>query len=189
MVRVNNLVGVVDEDCKVLLPIDYKEIIPPTNANDAVFVVKNTENKWGVINIITNETIVPFGKYLKIWGYDTHHALVCTKYENSWSKTYRAIIDVKGNIVRGTESYYKIYPFYGTKSDCILVETQKEGKDERGYRQIHYLSLSKEIPSRWQSPSIESVEAPRSYEDSNYHPVYDKMDAYEGDYDALWNTD
>lgn len=86
-------------------------IIPPTNANDAVFVVKNTENKWGVINIITNETIVPFGKYLKIWGYDTHHALVCTKYENSWSKTYRAIIDVKGNIVRGTESYYKIYPF------------------------------------------------------------------------------
>lgn len=47
----------------------------------------------------------------KIWGYDTHHALVCTKYENSWSKTYRAIIDVKGNIVRGTESYYKIYPF------------------------------------------------------------------------------
>ena len=43
--------------------------------------------------------------------------------------------------------------------------------------------------SRWQSPSIESVEAPRSYEDSNYHPVYDKMDAYEGDYDALWNTD
>lgn len=189
LVRVNNLVGVVDEDCKVLLPIDYKEIIPPTNANDAVFVVKNTENKWGVINIITNETIVPFGKYLKIWGYDTHHALVCTKYENSWSKTYRAIIDVKGNIVRGTESYYKIYPFYGTKSDCILVETQKEGKDERGYRQIHYLSLSKEIPSRWQSPSIESVEAPRSYEDSNYHPVYDKMDAYEGDYDALWNTD
>lgn len=153
------------------------------------FVVKNTENKWGVINIITNETIVPFGKYLKIWGYDTHHALVCTKYENSWSKTYRAIIDVKGNIVRGTESYYKIFPFYGTKSDCILVETQKEGKDERGYRQIHYLSLSKEIPSRWQSPSIESVVAPRSYEDSNYHPVYDKMDAYEGDYDALWNTD
>lgn len=41
LVRVNNLVGVVDEDCKVLLPIDYKEIIPPTNANDAVFVVKN----------------------------------------------------------------------------------------------------------------------------------------------------
>lgn len=69
------------------------------------------------------------------------------------------------------------------------METQKEGKDERGYRQIYYLSLSKEYPSRWQSPSIESVEASRSYEDSNYHPVYDKMDAYEGDYDALWNTD
>ena len=69
------------------------------------------------------------------------------------------------------------------------METQKEGKDERGYRQIHYLSLSKEIPSRWQSPLIESVEAPRSYMDHNYHPVYDKMDAYEDDYDALWNTD
>ncbi|WP_270348259.1 hypothetical protein [Bacteroides intestinalis] len=189
LVRVNNLVGVVDEDCKVLIDIDYKEIIPPINADDAVFVVKNTENQWGVINAISNEIIVPFGKYLKIWGYDTHHALVCTKYENSWSQTHRAIIDVKGNLVKGTESYYKIYPFYGTKSDCILVETQKEGKDERGYRQIHYLSLSKEIPSRWQSPLIESVEAPRSYMDHNYHPVYDKMDAYEDDYDALWNTD
>ena len=189
LVRVNNLVGVVDEDCKVLIDIDYKEIIPPINADDAVFVVKNTENQWGVINAISNEIIVPFGKYLKIWGYDTHHALVCTKYENSWSQTHRAIIDVKGNLVKGTESYYKIYPFYGTKSDCVLVETQKEGKDERGYRQIYYLSLSKEYPSRWQSPSIESVEASRSYEDSNYHPVYDKMDAYEGDYDALWNTD
>ncbi len=93
------------------------------------------------------------------------------------------------SLVRGTENYYKIYPFYGTKSDCILVEPQKEGKDDRGYRKIHYLSLSKEYPSRWQSPSIELVEASRSYEDSNYHPVYDKMDAYEGDYDALWNTD
>lgn len=189
LVRVNNLAGVVDEDCKVLLPIDYKEIIPPINANDAVFVVKNIENKWGAINIITNEIIVPFGQYLKIWGYDTHHALVCTQYEYPWSETHRAIIDVKGNLVRGTENYYKIYPFYGTKSDCILVETQKEGKDERGYRKIHYLSLSKEFPSRWQSPSIDAVEAPRSYEDSNYHPVYNKMDAYEGDYDALWNTD
>ncbi len=193
LVRVNNLVGVVDEDCKVLIDIDYKEIIPPINADDVVFVVKNTENQWGVINAISNEIIVPFGKYLKIWGYDTHHALVCTKYENSWSQTHRAIIDVKGNLVKGTESYYKIYPFYGTKSDCILVETQKEGKDERGYRQIQYLSLSKEIPSRWQSPLIESVEAPRSYMDHNYHPVYDpvydKMDAYEDDYDALWNTD
>ena len=39
LVRVNNLVGVVDENSNVLLPIDYKEIIPPINANDAVFVV------------------------------------------------------------------------------------------------------------------------------------------------------
>lgn len=91
--------------------------------------------------------------------------------------------------MKGTENNCIISPFYGTKSDCILVETQKEGKDDRGYRKIHYLSLSKEYPSRKQSPSTESVEVPRSYEDSNYHPVYDKMDAYEGDYDVLWNTD
>lgn len=142
LVRVDNLVGVVDEDCKVLIDIVYIEIIPHINADDAVFVVKNTENQWGVINAISNEIIVTFGKYLKIWGYGTHHALVCAKYENSWSKTYRAIIDVKGNLVKGTENNYIISPFYGTKSDCILVETQKEGKDDRGYRKIHYLSLS-----------------------------------------------
>lgn len=190
LVRVNNRVGVVDEDCNVLLPLDYKEIIPPTNADDAVFVVRNVEDQWGVINVITHEIIVPFGKYLKIWGYDTHHALVCTKYECSWnSKTYRAIIDIKGKLVKGTEQYSTIYPFYGTMSKCILVETRPEDKDERGYVRKHYLSLSKEFPDRWESPSIDAVEVPPSCDYCSYHPIYDKMDAYEGDYDALWNTD
>ena len=54
LVRVNNFVGVVDENCKVLIDVVYKEIIPPVNSDDAVFVVKNTDNQWGVINAISN---------------------------------------------------------------------------------------------------------------------------------------
>lgn len=190
LARANNLVGVVNEDCNILLPLDYKEIIPPTNADDAVFVVKNIKNQWGVINAITKEIVVSFRKYVKIWGYDTQHALVCTKYECSSSrKTHRAIINAKGEVVEGTEHYTTIYPSYGTKSKYILVETKPEDKDERGYIQKYDLLLSKECPNKWESLSIDAVEAPRAYDSSSYHPAYDKMDAYEGDYNALWNTD
>lgn len=190
LVRVNNFVGVVDENCKVLIDVVYKEIIPPVNSDDAVFVVKNTDNQWGIINAISNEIIVPFGKYLKIWGYDTHHALVCTKYECSWiDRTYRAIINVKGELIKGTENYIVIYPFYGTMSKCILVETKPADKDDKGYIQKHYLLLSKEFPNIWMYLPKDSVENPCTLTGGNYHPRYDKMDAYEGDYEALWNTD
>lgn len=190
LVRVNNFVGVVDENCKVLIDVVYKEIIPPVNSDDAVFVVKNTDNQWGVINAISKEIIVPFGKYLKIWGYDTHHALVCTKYECSWiDRTYRAIINVKGELIKGTENYIVVYPFYGTMSKCILVETKPADKDDKGYIQKHYLLLSKEFPNIWMYLPKDSVENPCTLTGGNYHPRYDKMDAYEGDYDALWNTD
>lgn len=190
LVRVNNFVGVVDENCELLLPLDYKEIIPPVNPDDAVFVVKNVDNQWGAVNVITHEIIIPFGKYLKIWGYDTHHALVCLKYEKPYgNKTHRAIINIKGELVKGSECYTTIYPFYGTQSKCILVETKPADKDEKGHVRRHFLSLSKEYPNRWETPSIDAVEVPHSYDYRSYHPVYDKMDAYEGDYDALWNTD
>jgi len=186
-VRVNDLVGIVDENLNVLLPIDYKELIPPTNIDDAVFVVKNAQNQWGVINVINNEIIVPFGKYLKIWGYDTHHALVCTGYENG-GKTNRAIIDVRGNLVKNTEKYAIIYPFYGTGVEYILATSKPTDKDAKGYAQTHYKLLSKENPTSWYWPNVEVIERQRNYT-NHYHPTYDKMDAYDGDYDALWNTD
>ena len=186
LVRVNDRVGIVDENLNILLPIEYKEIIPPININDAVFVVKNTQNKWGVVNIITNAIIVPFGKFQRIWGYDTHHALVCTGYENI--RINRAIIDVRGNFVKNTGQYGIIYPFYGTGVEYILVTTKSTDKDAKGYAQAHYKLLSKENPASMYWPNIEVTERPREYI-NHYRPTYDKMDAYEGDYDALWNTD
>lgn len=40
LVRVNDRVGIVDENLNILLPIEYKEIIPPININDAVLLLK-----------------------------------------------------------------------------------------------------------------------------------------------------
>ena len=38
-------------------------------------------------------------------------------------------------------------------------------------------------------PDNQIIEAPRNLSYSGGIVNYDKMDAYEGDYDALWNTD
>lgn len=191
IVRVGDRVGVVDSIFKILIPLEYKEIIPPTHFKDSVFVVKNCSDQWGVIDAINNEIIVPFGKFLKIWGYDNHHALVCTNYENSYNNTTnRAIIDTKGRVVRGTDTYSTIYPFYGTNSTYILVETKPAGTDKYGFREHYFKLLSKEFPEKWDNLSIDTVKGEATYycKDDDY-PVYDKMDAYEDDYGALWNTD
>lgn len=92
-------------------------------------------------------------------------------------------------MIKGTENYIVIYPFYGTMSKCILVETKPADKDDKGHIQKHYILLSKEFPNSWMYPLKDSVENPYTQTGGNYHPIYDKMDAYEGDYDALWNTD
>ncbi len=43
LVRVNDRVGIVDENLNILLPIEYKEIIPPININDSVKITEVVE--------------------------------------------------------------------------------------------------------------------------------------------------
>lgn len=190
LIRVGDNVGVVDENLKILIDVDFKEVIPPIRTSVPLFVVKDKENQWQVLEAKTQRIIVPAGKFIKIWGYDQNHALVSTAYEHELSTgTKRAIIDRYGKIVYRSDKYSNIFPFYGTCVDYIIVREKEEEYVKGTLINKHLSFRRKDFPQNVISPDNEVIEAPRKsfYTGSVGH--YDKMDAYEGDYDALWNTD
>lgn len=190
LVRVGDKVGVVDENLNVLIDIEYDEIIPPIRSKP-LFVVKNDRNQWQVIEAKTQRILVEFGIYKKIWGYDENHALVSREYEKELSSsTQRAIIDMHGKMVYGSDKYANIFPFYGTGVDYIVVREKPEEYIKGRLINNNLTFRMKSMPTNVISPNNEVIETPIKYRPSMGGIVsYDKMDAYEGDYDALWNTD
>lgn len=190
LVRVADKVGVVDENLNVLIDIDFKEVIPPIRTSKPLFVVKDKNNQWAVLEAKTQRIIVPAGLFCKIWGYDQNHALVSTAYEHELSTgTKRAIIDRYGKIVYGTDKHSNIFPFYGTCVDYIIVREREEEFVKGRLVNKHLSFRKKDFPQNVISPDNEVIETLKKplYTGGVIH--YDKMDAYEGDYDALWNTD
>ena len=190
-VSINNKIGIIDQDLNFLLPPYYLEFIVPVKS-DGIFVVKNEENQWGAIDIFANNVIIEFGKYKKIWGFDHKHTLVSLDFEESYEdKTNRAIVNSKGKIVKGTQEYYTIYPFYNSHNDYIIVNVKKEDSCCGMVLNRNLNLLCKENPERWYWPKIEPAEYPRGnnyYSNGSITPM-DWRDAYEDDPDARWNTD
>ena len=190
LVRVEDKVGVVDENLDILLDIEFKEVIPPIRTSKPLFVVKDNNNQWQVLEAKSQHSIVPAGLYCKIWGYDQNHALVSREYEQELSSgTKRAIIDIYGKIVYGSDHYANIFPFYGTGVDYIVVQEKPEDVINCRISNRHLSFRRKSVPQNVMIPDNQIIEAPRNLSYSGGIVNYDKMDAYEGDYDALWNTD
>lgn len=190
LVRVGDKVGVVDENLNILIDINYDEIIPPIRTSKPLFVVKNENNQWRVLEAKTQRVLVEFGTYKKIWGYDENHALVSRSCEHELSTgTQRAIIDTYGKIIYGSDKYANIYPFYGTGVDYIVIR-EKPTEYIKGRKvNDNLIFRSKSMPQNAISPNNEVIEAPQKSHYAGGIVKYDIMDAYEGDYDALWNTD
>lgn len=186
---INHKVGVMDQYFNLLIAPKYKELIPPVQSAP-IFVIKDEDGNYGAIDALTQKIVVDFGEYLKLWGFDHNICLSCTEYEDNYNdKTNRCIIDNRGRIVISSNQYYTIYPFYNTGVKYIIVRTSKV--DTLGCLIINKKLdlLCKDNPRQKFVPYKDSVEAPSNniyFDDIN---ISDQMDAYEGDYDALWNTD
>lgn len=117
--------------------------------------------------------------------------MVSREYEKVLSTgTQRAIIDMHGKIVYGSDKYANIFPFYGTGVDYIVVREKPQEYVKGRLINNNLTFRMKSMPTNVISPNNEVIEAPMKYRPSTGGIVsYDKMDAYEGDYDALWNTD
>lgn len=186
-IMVDGKVGVMDHKFNQLISPEYKELIVP-NKSDGLFVLKNTYNEWGAINVFSGEEIITFGQYCKLWGYEYNHALACFDYESIDTNHNRVIINHKGREIANSRKYYKIFPFYNTGSDFIVVQTRMI--DPGLIINRHLNLIDKKCPTRNFFPAEELVERPWSYStDENGIIPCDILDAYEGDASNMWNTD
>lgn len=187
---INKKVGVIDQNFNQLIAPEYKELIPPVRSTP-IFVLMDENRKWGAIDAFTQKTVIGFGEYVKFWGYDHNICLACNEYEVNFNgRTNRSVIDNHGKIVIPSKEYYAIYPFYNTGVKYIIVQTSEVDTKDCMITDRKLNLLCKEDPRRWFHLDKESVEVPRDFVVSaDDIDISDKMDAYEGDYDALWNTD
>jgi hypothetical protein len=189
-IMIGKRIGVVDQFMNQLIAPEYEELIAPIQS-DGLFVLKDYNNNWGAIDAFTGQTIIEFGKYPYIWGFDHNHALVCYDYESdNTENTKRFIIDNHGKIIKTSTEYFTIFPFYNNGSKFIVVKTKKDDLSGCLIINRNINLLDKENPTHWYHPDIETVKPPLNSSHNCYGAVpYDKMDAYEDDPDALWNTD
>ena len=187
---VDKKVGVIDQNMNQLIAPEYVELITPIES-DGIFVLKDSNKNWGAINAITGQIIIEFGKYPYIWGFDHNHTLVCYDYESDNAEnTKRFIIDNQGKIIKSSTKYFTIFPFYNNGSKFIVVKTKKDDLSGCMIINRNINLLDKENSNHWYHPDLETVKPPLNYSQNYYGAVpYDKMDAYEDDHDALWNTD
>lgn len=153
-----------------VIGLNYINIIPQIEHSPIggdVFCVQHYNGLWGAINARTGKMVTLFGQYDYMWGFDGRYCLVKKGKQTNFSG--RGVIDISGKEVIGTDCYDNIHTFYG-KGECIIVE--KNGTTE-------YLSKY----------DLSKVCSDIQYDDCDPIVDVDISDAYDGDSDALWNTD
>lgn len=126
-VRKGKMCGILDNDGQVIVPLSYQLFIPPYCCDDLLFVAKDSNNKWGVLDLedpYHPEILVPFGTYKYMWGYDSNHCLVSAMgIGKPGTFEGRGIIDRRGNVVVPFTEFKDIWNFYKSKSCTFKVET------------------------------------------------------------------
>ena len=119
--RIRPLYGLINYKGEVVLDIKYHSIVPAVGNWD-IITAQNKEGKYGVIDMNGN-TIVPFGKYDYIDGFDKGFARVKIGKQTNGkidSNCKWGVIDEQGKEVLPAE-YDDIWNFYGKSYDSIKV--------------------------------------------------------------------
>lgn len=119
--RIRPVYGLINYKGEIVLDINYYSIMPAIG-NWGIVTVQNKARKYGVIDMNGN-TIVPFGKYDYIAGFDKGFARVkIGKQTNGQidSNCKWSIINEHGEEVLPAE-YDDIWNFYGKSYDSIKV--------------------------------------------------------------------
>ena len=191
-VRKENLCGLINMLGVQILPLLYSSIVCPINCSKPVFCVdRSSDHKRAAIDIF-GKTVVPFGTYVYMWGYDHNLCLVST--EGGTFKN-RAIIGIDGEIIVSPNKYVDIYGFRGKKS--IIVEDKAHNYLALSVETLTEIEGSKPFQAeKRMSTSPGQNEDNRHYEDFAGSYAQDVMgysdediyDAFDGDPDAYWNN-
>lgn len=205
--------GVVNSIGEIMVPLEYESISYCSSAY--IYAIK--EGKYGVLDL-EGHKIIPFkfdklyrysegligakndnkigfidglGKEIIPFIYDAqdgeeyyfHDGLACVAKKDEDFICY-------GYINHNNEEIFNFeFDFLNHMIDGICVNVTHEST-EFGYTNDKYLLMSngkmKLIDSEFIDTSDDYMEPENRYYENNDN---DKMDAYEGDYDALWNTD
>lgn len=100
----------------------FVTIIPPIDSHE--FVVQRKDGKWGVVAPHKENTIVEFGKYKYLWGFDSGLCLFEVETNEKQTFSNRGIINTTGTEVVKPYTYTDIYGFYGKGNSYIKVEKE-----------------------------------------------------------------
>ena len=179
----NGLWGVISVENKILIPFEYEELF---EISEGLIGALNKENKVGFINT-KNEVIIPFKFFGKREGMTFMDYWPVFKYgvANVSNGEYYGYINHKGE-----EAIPFIYDYGEPFENSVAICTKYSEDNGYGYIEYTYLVYldGKEI---LKSEYVHDREPDYDPDYSGYPTSYydDRMDAYEGDYDALWNTD
>lgn len=180
----NSLWGIIKFDASVVVPFEYKYLF---EISEGLIAAINKDNKVGFLNL-NNEISIPFNYWWpeegsNISGYDPVFKFGVASVSNGDKFGF---INHKGDEVIPFKYSYA-FPFENLKALCQIVEYNEYGYLEYNY----YVSLDgSETLMDKEFHEVESSYFPDFYESYPRRNKYDdKMDAYEGDPEALWNTD
>lgn len=180
----NGLWGIIDTNNSVIVPFEYKCLF---EISEGVVGALNKDNKIGFLSI-NNQISIPFqywwpekdsdgGCYNPVFKY----GLASVNKEKKFG-----FINHKGEEVIPFKFDY-VQPFENCKSFCQIVEHNGYGYIEYSYF-VYLNGIETLIDEEFHE--VESHDDPMFYEgyprSSNFD---DRMDAYEDDPEALWNTD
>ena len=100
-------------------------IIPPINSNE--FVAQRKDGKWGVVAPHKEKTLVEFGKYKYMWGFDAGLCLFEVETSNKKTFSNRGIVNSDGIEVVKPYTYTNIHDFY--KKGTSFIKVEKEDRE------------------------------------------------------------
>ncbi|MDD6928354.1 MAG: WG repeat-containing protein [Bacteroidales bacterium] len=114
--RLTTLYGLIDSTGEVVLPLEYRRLIPPIDSQD-LYMVQDINYRYGVVRS-SGEMVVPFGEYNWIDGFD-HGLARVIGYDAAGRKKW-GVIDETGELVVPME-YDSIRNFYGKNTQSISL--------------------------------------------------------------------
>lgn len=192
--RLTTLYGLIDSTGEIVLPLEYRTLLPPIDSQD-LYMVQDINYRYGVVRS-SGEMVVPFGEYNWIDGFDRGLARVIG-HDAAGRKKW-GVIDETGELVVPME-YDSIRNFYGKNTQSIPLVSGKM------VRELAFADIVKEdnITSKTEDNMMNEEDMwylddyGREY--GEYAGSYAQdvagysddviNDAFEGDPEIYWNID
>ena len=192
--RLTTLYGLIDSTGEIVLPLEYRTLLPPIDSQD-LYKVQDINYRYGIVRS-SGDMVVPFGEYDWIDGFDRGLARVIGR--DAAGRKKWGVIDETGELVVPME-YDSIRNFYGKNTQSIPLVSGKM------VRELAFADIVKE-----DNVTNKTEDNMMNKEDMRYLDDYGREygeysgsyaqdvagysddvinDAFEGDPEIYWNID